>query len=185
MRKYDTTFIIDGSLDQVQREAIIKKFENVLTKSGADIERIVRWGLRGLAYEINKRSHGYYVIFYYHADPSIIKSFESEMKLNENILRYMTLVAEGKHPDYIKDESIVMESSLRNHETVEVADEEEIMGEELSVVDNNEIVEELSENDELAEKENEVEDIGDISDTYSQSEEDEAEHEEQDNNEEV
>jgi len=105
MKQYDTTFIIDGSLDQAQRKSLIEKFEKSLEKLGGKLDRTVRWGLRELAYEIKKRTHGYYVMFYFNAEPSVIKKFESELNLNEYILRYMTLLFDGKHPDYIKDET--------------------------------------------------------------------------------
>lgn len=103
-RRYDTTFIIDGNLPDTERQALIERFAATLRRSGGDVEQIIRWGLRTLAYTINKRSHGYYVIFYYLAEPSVIAAFERELRLNEFILRYMTLVYEGKHPEYIRDE---------------------------------------------------------------------------------
>lgn len=104
VRKYDTTFIVDGDLGQDEREAIILKFKESLEKNGAEVDRIVRWGMRTLAYEINKKSRGYYVIFYYAADPKIIKGVERDLRLNENVLRYMTILFDGPHPSYIPDE---------------------------------------------------------------------------------
>jgi len=109
MKKYDTTFIIDGSLGVDEREAIIGKFSKSLEKLGGNIDQIVRWGQRTLAYEINKKSQGYYVILYHNSDPAIIKTIERELGLNENILRYMTVVFDGKHPDYIRDQGIKSE----------------------------------------------------------------------------
>jgi small subunit ribosomal protein S6 len=103
-RRYDTTFIIDGNLPDSERQALIERFAATLRRSGGEIDQIIRWGLRSLAYTINKRSHGYYVIFYYLAEPAVIAAFERELRLNEFILRYMTLVYEGKHPEYIRDE---------------------------------------------------------------------------------
>jgi small subunit ribosomal protein S6 len=104
MQRYDTTFIIDGNLPDAERHSLIEKFAGSLKRQGAEIDQIVRWGMRSLAYAMKKRTHGYFVIFYYHANPKMIASFERDLRLNENILRYMTLVFEGKHPDYIRDE---------------------------------------------------------------------------------
>jgi small subunit ribosomal protein S6 len=111
MRKYDTTFIIDGTLQEAAREAIIERFTGILQKLGAEVDQIVRWGQRTMAYSMKKRTHGYYVIFYYHAEPSMIASFERDLRLHENILRFMTLIYEGKHPEYIRDEGAGMEIS--------------------------------------------------------------------------
>jgi small subunit ribosomal protein S6 len=104
VNQYDTTFIINGDLGQKEREAIILQARDSLVKKGADINRIVRWGMRTLAYEIKKKTRGYYVIYYYCAPPAIIKDFERELRLNENILRYMTIKSDGIHPSYIPDE---------------------------------------------------------------------------------
>jgi len=112
MRKYDSTFIVDGTLGVDEREALIKKFQSSLEKFDGKIDRIVRWGKRTLAYEIKKRNLGYYVIFYYSANPSIIEKFERELRINENILRYMTVIFDGSHPSYIvgKDEKDINSS---------------------------------------------------------------------------
>ena len=65
MRKYDTTYVLNGTLDADEREGLIEKFNGSLKKKGGKIERIVRWGMRLLSYEINKCNRGYYVILYY------------------------------------------------------------------------------------------------------------------------
>jgi small subunit ribosomal protein S6 len=103
MRQYETTFIIDGQLDGQHREGVIEKYENLLDRLGATRNQTVRWGLRTLAYEIAKRTRGYYIIIYFDADPAIIRSFHHEMDISENILRYMSLKFDGPHPDYIRD----------------------------------------------------------------------------------
>ena len=104
VKNYDTTFIVNGDLGQKEREALILQVRDSLVKKGASVNRIVRWGMRTLAYEIKKKSRGYYVIYYFCAEPGIIKDFERELKLNENILRYMTILFDGAHPAYIPDE---------------------------------------------------------------------------------
>ncbi len=103
MRKYETTFIVDGMVNDEEREAVIKRFETSLEKHGGEIERVVRWGMRQLAYEIKKRDRGYYVIFYYTASPSVIAPFHRELDINDLILRYLTLQSDGKHPEYIRE----------------------------------------------------------------------------------
>lgn len=124
-RRYDTTFIIDGNLPDSERQALIERFAASLRRSGGEIDQIIRWGLRTLAYTINKRSHGYYVIFYYYADPAVIATFERELRLNEFILRYMTLVFEGKHPEYIRDEGAAETDTSRTAAAVAESTEEE------------------------------------------------------------
>lgn len=164
MKQYDTTFIIDGSLDQTQRENLIEKFEKSLEKLGGEIDRTIRWGLRALAYAIKKRSRGYYVIFYYSAEPSVIKSFEAELKLNEHILRYMTLLFDGKHPDYIRDESISRTESSNQNKNAKIP---EPISEISADISNDEVTEIVEENPEIIESD-EVSEV-DISTSVSNS----------------
>jgi len=167
-RKYDTTFIIDGDLGQKEREAIIKKFRDVLEKRGAEIERVVRWGMRTLAYAIKKKTRGYYVIFYYFAETNIIKDVERELRLNENVLRYMTVRFDGTHPSYVPDEGepngVPAQAAPQAEETVSSDDsvnsgseeqDEALDTDELDLVEEDEIVEsdEAVESDEDDEKE--------------------------------
>ena len=138
VRKYDTTFIIDGNLPDAERQALIERFANSLKKVGGNLDQVVRWGLRTLAYPINKRTHGYYVIFYYSADATIIAQFERELRLNENILRYMTLVYDGKHPDYIRDETTPDSAVLTSDSSEEAGGEEEDTDTDTDDTDNDE-----------------------------------------------
>ncbi|MCD6307692.1 MAG: 30S ribosomal protein S6 [Candidatus Latescibacteria bacterium] len=129
MQMYETTFIIDGTVSDDEREAIIKRYEASLTDKGAEFERIVRWGKRQLAYEIKKRTRGYYVIFYFRADPAVINPFHREMDLIEMILRDMTLRSDGKHPDYIRDEG-EPSSSSKSYSPGKIKDEERTVSED-------------------------------------------------------
>lgn len=130
MRRYDTTFIIDGNLPEAERHTLIEKLAGSLKRHGAEIEQIVRWGMRSLAYAMNKRTHGYYVILYYRAEPKTIASFERDLRLNENILRYMTLLFDGKHPEYFRDEGAGEREIVIDDSVPEVA-ESELQPEEL------------------------------------------------------
>ena len=178
MRSYETTFIIDGLLDNKGCQAIIKRFEKVLTKNSAEFDSIVRWGERLLAYEINKRSRGYYVIFYYEAEPDIISTFHHELDINESVLRYMTVNWNGKHPEYIRDqgEHVPSSSSSKqpaiisddNDETEEIPSDEELLQEEekLSDTDIDSPVEETA----IEESKQKTEDIADDKSGDSDSE---------------
>lgn len=162
MRKYDTTFIIGGSLSVEERESLIEKFKSALEKIGGKVDRIVRWGMRTLAYQIKKSSQGYYVIFYYEADPLTIKTFERELRINESVLRYMTLVFDGKHPEYIPDEEIRRSGVSHSVPVVvaavteEVSSVEEVIEEDDDISNEDDDVEEdLGEENETEEKEGE------------------------------
>ena len=96
MRHYETTFIVDSSLDPEKIESIIDKSSEIITRLGGEIVEIKHWGKRRLAYEIAKRQYGYYVIFNYRAPGEVIKELERTFRLNQNILRYLTIYLDEK-----------------------------------------------------------------------------------------
>ncbi len=91
MQKYETIFVIDSLLKSEEIEANIAKYEKFISANGGIIEVIDRWGKKRLAYEIKKRQYGYYVLIRFDGPGAIVKQLEREYRLNESILRYMTL----------------------------------------------------------------------------------------------
>ncbi len=91
-RFYETTFIINSSLDDDHIENIIKSVEDMITKAGGTIVSTERIGRRRLAYPIAKRNNGYYVSLEYEiADPALVAKMERTFHHNEDILRALTL----------------------------------------------------------------------------------------------
>ncbi|MDP4146758.1 MAG: 30S ribosomal protein S6, partial [Bacillota bacterium] len=68
MRKYETLFILDPSLDDEAVKANVEKFKGVIENGGGVVENIDLWGKRKLAYEINKINEGYYTLINFSAD---------------------------------------------------------------------------------------------------------------------
>jgi len=95
-RQYETVFIMTPVLSEDQMKETVKKFRNYLTERGAEIVHEENWGLRKLAYPIQKKSTGFYQLFEFKADTTVIKSFEVEFKRDERIMRFLT-VALDKH----------------------------------------------------------------------------------------
>lgn len=91
MQKYETIFVIDSLLKSEEIDAIIAKYEKFISANGGKIDVIEQWGKKRLAYEIKKRQYGYYVLIRFDAPGTIVKQLEREYRLNESILRYMTL----------------------------------------------------------------------------------------------
>ncbi len=91
MQKYETIFVIDSLLKSEEIEAIVSKYEKFISANGGKIDVIEHWGKKRLAYEIKKRQYGYYVLIRYDGPGTINKQLEREYRLNESILRYMTL----------------------------------------------------------------------------------------------
>lgn len=95
-RRYETVFIITPLLTEDQMKEVSAKYTDFLTSQGAEILHEENWGLRKLAYPIDKKSTGFYHLVEFMADPAIIARFELEFRRDELILRYLT-VAEDKN----------------------------------------------------------------------------------------
>jgi small subunit ribosomal protein S6 len=104
MRLYELTLIIDSSLDESIIQTEIEKIESRITDSGGKIHRLDRWGLKRLAYVIKKQTQGYYVFFLFEADPGLTAEIEKNLKLSENILRYLTILSPSEVPAAEKPE---------------------------------------------------------------------------------
>ncbi|MDR0306344.1 MAG: 30S ribosomal protein S6 [Chitinispirillales bacterium] len=96
IRPYETVVVFDGSLpeDTIQKEQ--KQLEEFF-KSNSEFEKSDVWGKRSLAYTINKKKTGHYVVFYYKAEGAVPGAFEKHIKLNENILRHLSVVRDLKN----------------------------------------------------------------------------------------
>jgi len=77
--------------------ALLVTLEENLKSLGAEVTRVESWGKRRLAYEIRKQREGTYAVLEVSAEPPMIKEFERQLKLNENVLRFLsTRVPVGK-----------------------------------------------------------------------------------------
>lgn len=95
-RLYETTFIINASLEDPQIEVIIARIQEVIIKNGGDIVAINRWGRKRMLYQIKKKSSGYYVNIEFNALTTIVKALAHVYMLDEHILRYLTIKLEKK-----------------------------------------------------------------------------------------
>ncbi|NOZ55247.1 MAG: 30S ribosomal protein S6 [Calditrichaeota bacterium] len=91
LRPYETTFVIDSLLRMDEIDETIRRYLRFISANGGQIRRLERWGKRRLAYEIRKRQYGYYVYVRYDAPPTIVAALEHEFRLDESILRYLTI----------------------------------------------------------------------------------------------
>ncbi|MEJ2595261.1 MAG: 30S ribosomal protein S6 [bacterium] len=91
MNQYETVFILTPVLSEDQMKEAVKKFEDFLTNKGAEFANRENWGMRKLAYPIQKKSSGFYQVFEYKCDPAIIADLELNFKRDERILRFLTV----------------------------------------------------------------------------------------------
>jgi small subunit ribosomal protein S6 len=95
VRDYETVIIFDPSLDESGYEQQIQTFTQIVEQEGGRISGLDKWGKRQLAYQIRKKDDGYYAVIRYQCNPSAVRELERRLRLNEFVLRQMTVVDEG------------------------------------------------------------------------------------------
>jgi small subunit ribosomal protein S6 len=95
-RKYETTFIVNASLDDPQVDSVIGRVQDTITKNGGAIVAINKWGRKRLSYPINKKTNGFYVNLEFEAPGTVLALLERSFQLDEMILRYLTIVLDRK-----------------------------------------------------------------------------------------
>ena len=95
-RSYETVFILTPVLSDVQMKDTVDKFVNLLKEEGADVINVENWGLKKMAYTIEKKTTGFYVLVEFKADPTLIRKFEIEIRREEKVMRFLTTVLD-KH----------------------------------------------------------------------------------------
>ena len=98
MALYETVFIARQDVSAKQVEDYAKAFGKIVNDNGGEVKRTESWGLRNLAYKIKKNRKGHYTLLHIEALPKVIVELERNMRLNEDVLRYMT-VAIDKLPE--------------------------------------------------------------------------------------
>jgi len=91
-RPYETVLIFDSSLDESQIEEKIERFKRILARDKKPPAQSVPWGKRKLAYPIGKREQGIYVVVRFEADSDALQEFERVVRLDEQVLRHLTIV---------------------------------------------------------------------------------------------
>lgn len=95
-KNYETVFILTPVLSEPQMKETVAKFAKLLTDLGAEIVNTEEWGLRNLQYPIAHKSTGYYALVEFAAEPSAIKTLETEYRRDERVIRFLT-TALDKH----------------------------------------------------------------------------------------
>jgi len=95
-RLYETTFIVNASLDDAQVDAVIGRVQEAITKNGGTIEALNKWGRKRLAYPISKKTNGFYVNLEFTAPSTVPGVLERSFQLDEMILRSILTAVDRK-----------------------------------------------------------------------------------------
>jgi len=99
-RKYEVVYIFDGALSEEQVNAHLARFHGLLASpdSPEPVTQVSHWGKRQLAFRIKRHDTGYYVVAQYRTRPDLLKEFERAVKLEDTVIRHLTVVNEGEPP---------------------------------------------------------------------------------------
>ena len=156
MRRYETIFIVRPTVTEDEITGIIEKVNSIIENDGGSFLRLDKWGLKKLAYLIKKESQGYFIYVDYAGIPSSVAEMERIFRIDDNILKYLTVkLADSCDPDTIKEqlaqEELAAKSSAESEEVIDdetdksSADTEEIIDDETakSSAESEEIVDEV------------------------------------------
>lgn len=96
LRQYETTIVIDSFQKVEDIKNIVSKIQNFIQNNGGKIDEIEEWGKKRLAYEINRKQYGNYVHILFTSETSLPGLLEREYRLEESILRYLTVIADPR-----------------------------------------------------------------------------------------
>ena len=96
MNKYGLLYIIASDVAEEKREELIAKFSSYVEAKGGTVEGIDKWGMRKLAYPIQKKNEGYYVVIEFKANPTLPKELDRRMRISDNIMRHLIINKDAK-----------------------------------------------------------------------------------------
>ncbi len=97
MRDYEVVYIFDSALPEESIGEKLDRFHGILTGAdGAEITAVDHWGKRQLAYPIQNKPNGYYVVTQVRTDVGQLPEFERQLKLDDDVIRYLVVIHEGE-----------------------------------------------------------------------------------------
>ena len=98
MNQYEVMYVIDTALEEQARTDLINRFSSLVEQNGGQVDRVDEWGKRRLAYAINYKTEGYYVLMYMSAPSELPRELERNFKISDACIRYLVTRLEGEIP---------------------------------------------------------------------------------------
>ena len=91
MNKYEVVYIIDPAVEEEARKELIAKYNSLITENGGSVDKVEEWGKRRLAYAIDYKTEGYYVLVNFQAESELPKELERNLQISDSIIRYQVI----------------------------------------------------------------------------------------------
>lgn len=95
--RYETVFILTPVLSDDQTKEAVKKFKDLLTAGDGKVRHEEHWGMRKLAYPIQKKSTGFYHLIEFESEPTLVAKLETEYRRDERVIRFLTTKMDKHH----------------------------------------------------------------------------------------
>ena len=122
MNCYETVFILTPVLSDDQMKEAVEKFKGVLVQNGAEIVNEEEWGLKKLAYPIQKKSTGFYCLLEFKGEPTIVKKLDIAFRRDERVIRFLTFRLDKYAQEYAEKRRN-LRASKNNEKPAEAATE--------------------------------------------------------------
>ncbi|MBR3106609.1 MAG: 30S ribosomal protein S6 [Clostridia bacterium] len=91
MNKYEVVYIIDPAVEDEARKALIARFNELITGNGGSVDKVEEWGRKRLAYAIDYKTEGYYVLVNFQAEADLPKELERNLQISDSVIRYQVI----------------------------------------------------------------------------------------------
>lgn len=95
MAKYEVMFIIDPILEDEKKNAVVERVQEIINADG-EVSSVDTWGMRKLAYPINKKNEGYYVVVEFNASADLPKELDRRLRISDDVMRHIIINKKAK-----------------------------------------------------------------------------------------
>ncbi len=96
MRIYEELFILKPDASEEQTDSVVDLIRNIITGADGVVDKVDKWGIRKLAYKVEKLSEGFYVLIQFSANPEVVKEIERRLRVNDLVIKYLTVRIDEK-----------------------------------------------------------------------------------------
>lgn len=96
MRTYEELFILRPDITEEEVTALVDPLKGIITNAGGTVEKSENWGVRRLAYRIEKRSEGFYVLIQFTSGPEVVRELERRLRVNDAVMKFITVRIDEK-----------------------------------------------------------------------------------------
>ena len=90
MRNYEVMFVIDPALEDAKKDATVESVQSIIAADG-EVGKVDGWGMRKLAYPIDKKEEGYYAVVEFQGNPTLPKELDRRLKISDNVIRHIII----------------------------------------------------------------------------------------------